>query len=428
MKKIKVDLTFFYVNNLIKSVLPYFFLLIFFTTFIEAVKAFHIHAPCRIGDWLINYQGGFVRRGLIGSLIYVFSSFTGISPGWCVVAIQILLYALFFFYSYRILLKIKNLVLYAFLIFSPYIFTFQINCVKGGFRKEIIYFVFLIITIYYSNKLSKVDFKRFFKFVLLLFPFAVLNHEMLFIFLPYIIAIYVIEFSFREMKSLLPYVIPSFFAFLISLIFHGDALTSEKIFISLGKLNYLISQGPGSIKYLSCTAKDGFDSVKLLFWRYLYWYLIVIELILLAFYPLFPFIKRFKESFRDKFCVVRYLILFSLCLNVPLLFVATDWGRFIYIHSVSVLFILFKMDIFANKFEEFDKEDKIMNMMKEKNVGCFHLFSFLVYTNMWRLMHYGNPSIFLQNIYQIQVVKILYPFSKLIFSTIELLIQTIIGV
>ena len=33
-----------------------------------------------IGEWLINYNGGFVRRGLIGTIIYNFSSITNLNP------------------------------------------------------------------------------------------------------------------------------------------------------------------------------------------------------------------------------------------------------------------------------------------------------------------------------------------------------------
>ena len=33
-----------------------------------------------IGEWLINYEGGFVRRGLLGEALYLFSIATKISP------------------------------------------------------------------------------------------------------------------------------------------------------------------------------------------------------------------------------------------------------------------------------------------------------------------------------------------------------------
>lgn len=33
-----------------------------------AGRAKWVHSPLDVGDWLINYQGGFVRRGLVGQL------------------------------------------------------------------------------------------------------------------------------------------------------------------------------------------------------------------------------------------------------------------------------------------------------------------------------------------------------------------------
>ena len=32
-----------------------------------------------IGEWLINYQGGFVRRGFIGEIIYILASSSNLS-------------------------------------------------------------------------------------------------------------------------------------------------------------------------------------------------------------------------------------------------------------------------------------------------------------------------------------------------------------
>jgi len=35
--------------------------------------------PWQTGDWLINYQSGFVRRGLIGELFFMLSRLTGLN-------------------------------------------------------------------------------------------------------------------------------------------------------------------------------------------------------------------------------------------------------------------------------------------------------------------------------------------------------------
>ena len=93
-----------------------------------------------IGDWLINYQGGFVRRGLIGEILYLISKVTGISPVVYLVALQGAIFSVYFYFSWRLLKEKEDLVKYSFLIFSPFLFTYAINTVAGGYRKEIIYF------------------------------------------------------------------------------------------------------------------------------------------------------------------------------------------------------------------------------------------------------------------------------------------------
>lgn len=55
----------------------------------------------QVTEWLINYQGGFVRRGLPGELLLGFYHRMGVSPYYTILAICFLLYIalVFFFYS-----------------------------------------------------------------------------------------------------------------------------------------------------------------------------------------------------------------------------------------------------------------------------------------------------------------------------------------
>ena len=58
-------------NNLEKVLqksLPYFFALVFITTVTGALSGYLDHNPWKIGDWLINYQGGMIRRGFLGEV------------------------------------------------------------------------------------------------------------------------------------------------------------------------------------------------------------------------------------------------------------------------------------------------------------------------------------------------------------------------
>ena len=103
-----------------------------------------------IGEWLINYQGGFVRRGLLGEIIYFLTTSLNISP--------IFIIWLLCITSYYFLLKItldvsRNIVSKVFLL-SPSVFLAP---VVGDFlvRKDI----FLLLLFLINN--NKLDLNRF---------------------------------------------------------------------------------------------------------------------------------------------------------------------------------------------------------------------------------------------------------------------------
>ena len=59
-----------------------FLLVSFLLTSITSFELYKHKEAFTIGDWLINYQGGFVRRGLIGEIIINLSYLTNSNPGW----------------------------------------------------------------------------------------------------------------------------------------------------------------------------------------------------------------------------------------------------------------------------------------------------------------------------------------------------------
>ena len=64
------------VEDVIRKGLPIFFTLIFLATLMNAFQGYLSHHYYRMGDWLINYQGGIVRRGILGELLYQISIIT----------------------------------------------------------------------------------------------------------------------------------------------------------------------------------------------------------------------------------------------------------------------------------------------------------------------------------------------------------------
>ena len=69
----------------------------------ELARASRRLDPWIVGDWLINYAGGFVRRGLPGETIRLLWKATGVAPPAWVLCLQLVLYAVFFLSAFRLL-------------------------------------------------------------------------------------------------------------------------------------------------------------------------------------------------------------------------------------------------------------------------------------------------------------------------------------
>lgn len=93
--------------------------------------------PWTIADWLINYQGGFVRRGLFGELLWR----VGLdSNGALLVAVITQLFFLTVLYvtAFLLFLKTTRSPSWLMLLLSPAFLLFPVISFQGGLRKEII--------------------------------------------------------------------------------------------------------------------------------------------------------------------------------------------------------------------------------------------------------------------------------------------------
>ena len=92
-------------------------------------------------EFLISYQGGFVRRGLLGEIIYHFYCFTGFDILYIIFTISLIAYLLVLIFFFRYFIKKK---LNWWLILSPFLCGFIWNIV----RKDYMSFCFIILELY----------------------------------------------------------------------------------------------------------------------------------------------------------------------------------------------------------------------------------------------------------------------------------------
>ena len=96
-------------------------------------------------DWLINYEGGYVRRGLLGQTIYEISKLLNIQIKFILLFFEISIYFAYFLLFLHFLSKIKIDFFWLLIIFSPIAFLYPLAELQALGRKEIfVISIFLI--------------------------------------------------------------------------------------------------------------------------------------------------------------------------------------------------------------------------------------------------------------------------------------------
>ena len=396
-------------NNLEKILqksLPYFFALVFITTVVGALSGYLEHDPMRMGDWLINYQGGMVRRGFSGEVFYQLAHFTHINPGLYAFIFQIFFYAVFLFFAYALLKKQPVLLPYALLIFSPFIFTFQINDFRGGFRKEIIYFALLAFVTWSANAREYKIFKKTFYLTLLFYPAVILTHEMLAIFLPYLLVIYlsVTTLTKKKLFIITLLLLPSIASFIVAIYYPGTFTKVAEITDSIARENYSIIEEGSAIYWLKKDTSYGIAQVieHLKDKHYVYY----IFFAAFALPPYIPIYGKLKLISKNKLSLL--LILISVIGSVALFIVALDWGRFIYIHLVSIFLLSL---ISTKKIESYNE------YTYKQPVNIFMVVFFMIYSLLWHIPHCCSPvKAFAKNYKQTNIVAFAKPYKKIFYK------------
>ena len=162
----------------------YVFVLIFFGVFFLYSKH-DVGNDSSLSDWLINYEGGFVRRGLIGEIITNFSTILSFNLRDSILIFQIIFFLTYYF---LIILFCKNLFLNRIIIlaiFSPIFILYPVAEIEVLGRKELIIFIIFLSYLLFDIQNLKIQIA----YKLILFPISILTWEPVFLFFPFIFLI-----------------------------------------------------------------------------------------------------------------------------------------------------------------------------------------------------------------------------------------------
>ena len=122
------------------------FLLVFIIFFLAAVHNSSVNNS--MAEWVINYQGGFTRRGFLGEIIFQISQFFEIQLRKTFLLLQILIYLAYFYFIYVFFKKINYNYFFSIAIFSPLFFIFSLAELEALGRKDILMFLVFVVIIF----------------------------------------------------------------------------------------------------------------------------------------------------------------------------------------------------------------------------------------------------------------------------------------
>ena len=120
--------------------LVYLFLLFVFGIFWLYVKH-EVGNDSTISEWLINYQGGFTRRGLIGEICFQIAKYFDLRLRFVIFLFQSLMYSVFLILIYRFFRNISVNLAIIFAIFTPIFLLYPVAEIEVLARKETFVFI-----------------------------------------------------------------------------------------------------------------------------------------------------------------------------------------------------------------------------------------------------------------------------------------------
>lgn len=349
-----------------------------------------------VGDWLINFDGGFVRRGLGGYLILAISDVIQLKANFTVAVLQGI-----FFLAYIIILgKLiysKNINRWFLLmLLSPATLLFPVLDSSTAGRKEVLLFCLFAVYILYLHKRPQISKTAVFAFSFCLLV-GTFFHELVFFYSPYFIfAAYlksdIHKTAFHFSKALL--VVAGSFLAIIPVYLFGQTINGAVICEGLLERGLLIDICKGVLEF-----PQNFDTVS--FFKEKGYFLPYTFAFVLGLLPFFLFINNSK-NLPVKKQTIFWASLICLLFSLPLFVLAIDWGRWINIHLMLLLFT-FTLLLNNNTLPQPEKRDIDLTAYVK---NAFLIAISACYILLWYVPGCCNPDLLQHNFSRFAYQKI----------------------
>ena len=319
--------------NSIKYFKLYISILFIFSVFYLYGK-YNVGNDSTVSEWLINYEGGFTKRGLIGQIAIHIGEFLNISLRQSILFFQIFSIGLYYLLLINFFKSVKFNKIILLSIFTPIFLLYPVAEIEVLGRKEIIIFSFYLIYLTLQNFRQKNYFRIF------LLPLLMLVWEpVIFFFIFWLIVDYIEDAFEKNYKSLFKYLLTYIPAILIGAYIALNPISE----IAHKNMAIFLKENFNENCYMSCalllSKSSIYDQFKLNFDIFSFGiFLRYFLIILIGFGPLFILIKfsQFNKLNSKIFLFIIMLPIFVLFLMM------SDWGRIVNIfYTFSIISFLY---------------------------------------------------------------------------------------
>jgi len=341
------------------------------------------------GDWLINYAGGFIRRGLSGEVIMFLADITGVSDTLTTGVFLAVLWLCVCLLTLRIWTMSQANFGRLALLLSPAFLAFDLWDFQGGARKELAIFAVLAVMLGSKNltaRSSPAQWVWTCTFTALP-PILILAHELIAFTIPLTIVAFLLMAQEAQLSLdkriffISGIAILSLISLLFVANFSGTLVQRDEVCSELTSRGAAHSLCSGAISWLGRSAEDAYSSVSL----HASSPETLVFFALAAGMSTVPFLYFRGQKLVGSITPTMGLFIATLGL-VPLFALGLDWGRWIHIGAtICTLIVLRFPEIFSPRpFAQ-------LGILREE-LGT-RLLVVLIFGFGWSVDHFGGGNI-----------------------------------
>ena len=365
-----------------KQLFIYLIILFFFSIFHLHIKS-SVGNDSTISEWLINYTGGFTKRGIIGQISIFFSRLFLTDLRDVIFYFQSITVGVYYILIFNFLKNVRCDRIFLLAIFTPIFLLYPVAEIEVLARKET--FLFIITLIYLAIPINNKNLITLSKLTLL--PLGILIWEPLLFFILFWIAIDIIYNKFEKLDYNF---IKNFFSYLPTILLAGYIALNPLSNEEHAQMASILKTEFNEVCYMSCGRLNSSASIiqnfqhnvgKYSFEVLLRYFLII----LIGFGPLFILLINSKLKSQNLFFFKYFenlLTPFLLILSPGIILFAMggDWGRYV---NISYVFsIIFFISLYKNNLILLDKNKLQVNFINKCSKKIF-IIIFIIFCFGW---------------------------------------------